>query len=242
MAIYENFVLESKLNELLETKLDSKTLMTVDTDLSESAGMIKKVNAYTYTGTVEDVAEGAGNTQVGSIAVATTPYEVLVSQQTAEYTDEQAMQDDKIVDYILEGSAKEMVNDFNAKFFTEIAKTTLGTTYAKDGALTYEDVVDAIATLDTEDESGLVLIINPAMKADLRKDADFMSAKAGEILFSGEIGSIAGCRVIVSAKCPEGTAYLYKQGAVTAFVKKESEIEQDRNITTRTNTIVTSTL
>ena len=49
-TVYSNFVLESKLKDLLTTKLNTKTLMTIDSSLAESAGMIKKINTYTYTG------------------------------------------------------------------------------------------------------------------------------------------------------------------------------------------------
>ena len=45
-TVYDNFVLESKLKDILTTKLDTKTLMTIDDSLTESAGMIKKINTY----------------------------------------------------------------------------------------------------------------------------------------------------------------------------------------------------
>ena len=51
-TVYENFIIESKLNDLLTTKLDAKTLMTIDNSLAESEGMIKKINKYTYTGEI----------------------------------------------------------------------------------------------------------------------------------------------------------------------------------------------
>ena len=63
-TVYDNFVLESKLKDLLTTKLDTKTLMTIDNSLTESAGMIKNINTYTYTGAVERLAKGAKNTQL----------------------------------------------------------------------------------------------------------------------------------------------------------------------------------
>lgn len=75
-TVYENFVLESKLKDILSTKLNTKTLMTIDNSLTESAGMIKKVNTYTYTGTVEKLAKGAKNTQRGAITYESTPYTV----------------------------------------------------------------------------------------------------------------------------------------------------------------------
>ena len=43
-TVYPNFVLESRLSDLLNTKLNTRSLMTIDDSLTESAGMIKKIN------------------------------------------------------------------------------------------------------------------------------------------------------------------------------------------------------
>ena len=57
---YENFILENKLSEILSTAIDINSYMTLDTTLVGDAGMVKKINVYTATGDVEDVAEGVG--------------------------------------------------------------------------------------------------------------------------------------------------------------------------------------
>lgn len=237
-TVYENFILESKLNDLLNTKLAAKSLMTVDASLAESAGMIKKINKYTYTGEVEAVAAGDANTKRGSITFETVPYEVAVYQQVADYTDEDAMQDNRVVDMILEGASTTMVNDLNTKFFAEQAKATLEQTYAKDGAISYDTVVDAISKMNLEDESGLFLVIGTDLKAAIRKDEDFKSKELGKVIADGAIGTLSGVPVIVSKLVPAGSAYLAHPSAITLFVKKESEVEQDRNAEKRTNTII----
>ena len=43
-TIYENFVLENKMEDLLTTAVDMNAYMTADTSLTENAGMKKKVN------------------------------------------------------------------------------------------------------------------------------------------------------------------------------------------------------
>ena len=125
----------------------------------------------------------------------------------------------------------------NTKYFAELAKATLTATYPKGGTLDYDSVVDAITEMDTEDESSLFLIIGNDLKAGLRKDADFKAAQQGQILFNGQIGSVAGIPVIVSKLVPAKTAYIADSKAVTLFVKKEGEVEQGRASGTRTNTI-----
>ena len=54
MTTYENFILENKMTDLVNTKLDARSLMTTDFSLAESAGLKKVVNKYTYSGAVED--------------------------------------------------------------------------------------------------------------------------------------------------------------------------------------------
>lgn len=232
---YENFVLENKLNNLLETKLNTRSLMTIDSELSTAPGLKKVINRYTFTGEVEKLAKGEGNTTGGVVSFTPVEYEVEVNQQKFEYYDEDFMTDPKIVDVGVEGSAITMVNDLNSKYFTELAKATL--THEFTGTFCYDHVVDSIELMNVEDESGLFLIIGNDLKAQIRKDPDFKSARQGEILFNGQIGSVSGVPVIVSKKTPKTTAFLATKEAVTLFTKKESEVEQERDADVRLNSI-----
>ena len=236
-TVYENFVLESKLKDILSTKLNTKTLMTIDNSLTESAGMIKKVNTYTYTGTVEKLAKGAKNTQRGAITYASTPYTVKVAQQVFDYYDEEFMQDPHVLDYGLEGAAQVMVNDMTADFFTEIAKATLSQTYTS-GQFSYDVVVDAIEKMNIEDESGLFLLVGNDLKAQIRKDADFKAKELGKVIADGAIGTLCGVPVIHSKAVPADTAYLATREAVTLFTKKDNEVEQERDGEERKNTVI----
>lgn len=236
-TVYDNFVLESKLKDILSTKLNTKTLMTIDNSLTESAGMIKKVNTYTYTGTVEKLAKGAKNTQRGAITYASTPYTVKVAQQVFDYYDEEFMQDPNVLDYGLEGAAQVMVNDMTADFFTEIAKATLSQTYTS-GQFSYDVVVDAISKMNIEDESGLFLLVGNDLKAQIRKDADFKAKELGKVIADGAIGTLCGVPVIHSKAVPADTAYLATREAVTLFTKKDNEVEQERDGEERKNTVI----
>ena len=236
-VVYKNFVLENKFKDILETKLDTIKFMTVDSDLQGVEGMKKTINTYTYEGAVEAVAEGAANTDRGSVTFAGKDYTVKVKQQVFDYTDEQAMKDSNVVEVGIKGSAIEMVNDLNNDFFTEIAKTS--TVHTHEGAFNYDVVVDAIEKMNIEDETGLFLIVGNDLKAAIRKDADFKASRLGEILYSGQIGDICGVPVAFSKKVPAKTAYLATKEAVTCFVKKQNEVEQDRDKEKRINTVIT---
>ena len=235
--VYENFVLENKFKDILATKLDTVKFMTVDSDLQGVEGMKKTINTYTYEGAVEAVAEGQANTERGKVTFVGQEYDVIVKQQVFDYTDEQAMKDKNVVEVGVKGSATEMVNDLNNDFFTEIAKTT--TLHSHSGAFNYDVVVDAIEKMNIEDEAGLFLLIGNDLKAQIRKDEDFKASRLGEMLYNGQIGDICGVPVAVSKKVPKNTAYLATKEAVTCFVKKQNEVEQDRQKEKRINTVIT---
>lgn len=237
-TIYENFVLENKLTDLLNTRLNTRALMTVDNSLTEAPGMIKKINTYTYTGAVEAVAKGAKNTTRGAVSFTASEYEVAVAQQVFDYADEEFMTDPMVVEMGMKGASTLMVNDMNTKYFAELAKATLSQTYAKNGKISYETVVDAIQKMNLENEAGLFLVIGTDLKADIRKDDDFKGAELGKIIFDGQIGTISGVPVIVSKLVPAKKAYLATKEAVTLYTKKDSEVEQARDAETRTNTVV----
>lgn len=240
-VLYSNFVLASEYKSILDTKLQVRSFMTIDDSLVENAGMVKKINKYVYAGEIEKVARGAKNTDSkrGKVTVTSSPYNVAVNQQVFDYTDEDVMTDPLVVNVGLKGMAEVTANDFTAAFFAETAKATLEQEYPKAG-LDYDSIVDAIAKMNLEDESGLFLIIDPATKAEIRKDADFKGARLGEIVFNGQIGSIAGIPVVVSKKAT--SPVLATKEAVTLFVKKENEIEQDRSKEERINTVIARTV
>lgn len=232
---YPNVVLENKLTDILNTKVNARALATIDMDLVENAGMKKRINKYVYSGEVEALGKGEGNSKTGAVTYTSEDYEVGVLQQKFRYQDEDIMTDPFILDAGMDGSATVMVNDLNEKVFAEFEKASTVSSY--EGNLSYDAVVDAIQEMNIEDESGLFLVIGTDKKAELRKDPDFKSAALGEIIFNGQIGSVAGIPVIVSKMVNEKAAILATRDAVTVFIKKDSEVEQERDADTRTNDI-----
>lgn len=230
-TVYANKVIEAKAKDLLTTSVNTRNLMTVDTELAQEAGMTKTINVYTYTGEAQELAAGEGNTNRGSITYEGKDYTVKMVQQAFDYQDEDFMKDNTIVDNMLKGANQVMVNKMASDFYTEAAKATLTQT----GAISYDTIVDAIAKLNVEDESGLFVIITPEQKAAIRKDVDYKAARMGEVVYNGQIGTVAGIPVIVSKAA--GNAYVMSKDAIKLFMKKDLEIEQERNADTRTNSV-----
>lgn len=229
---FENVVLQSQLNDVLETKINSRTLMAVDTDLAENAGMIKQINRYDYTGYVDTVAEGEGNTNTSTISHTPYNYKVNVYQQKFDVRDEEIMTDPKVLDFGVQAAADTMVNHLNGLFFSEIQKTVLDEDYAT--AISYDDIVDAIGKMNLEDETSLYILGGTDMRTALRKDDNFVAARQGEIIFSGHIGFLAGIPVIISKKVENGVVYVADKNAVRLFLKKDSEVAQERDEDHRT--------
>ena len=68
----------------------------------------------------------------------------------------------------------------------------------------YAGVVDAVDALQEEQATEKVIFVHPKQVTQLRKDAEFTSTDKypANVRMSGEIGSIAGCRVVPSKKVP----------------------------------------
>jgi TRAP-type uncharacterized transport system substrate-binding protein len=130
----------------------------------------------------------------------------------------------------------ELTNEMTKDFYAECAKCSKSVDAA---AISYEAIVDAIAEANLENEAELFVVIPNDKKAELRKDEDYKNARMGEVVYSGQVGTVAGIPVIAT----KGTnkAYVMTKDAVKLFMKKEVEVEQDRDIETKTNTVVLST-
>lgn len=242
-TVYSNKVIEAKAKDILSTKINARSMMTIDDSLVGTAGMIKTINTYTYTGTAEEVAAGAGNTSRGSIAYLGKDYTVKMVQQAFDYFDEDFMKDNVIVDMGIQGATSVMSNKMTSDFYAALATTGSGSTelvqkvtFPKGKEISYDAIVDAISALNVEDESGVFVIIPNAWKAALRKDADYKAARMGEVVYNGQVGTIAGIPV-VATKALTGKAYVLTKEAVTLFLKKDVEVEQDRDADKRKNSI-----
>lgn len=235
-TIYENFVLENKIEDMLTTAIDMNAFLTPDYSLAENAGMKKTVNTYVATGNVEDLAKGEGNNSANDITVSYTSKDYVVSttQGHLPYYDEEEMTDPMVVEVGLKGMADKMTNDLTSKAIGAMNEATLQFGITDWG---FNDFVDAIALYPYENENGLFCLINPKQKASIRKQlADDLKYSEG-FARTGYIGSVCGVPIISSKAVPENFAFLGTKEAVKCFVKKGVEIEQSRDADHRKNDI-----
>lgn len=232
-TVYANKVLEAKAKDLLLTSVNARSLMTIDSELAQTAGMTKTINVYEYNGTAEELGVGEGNTNRGSISYTGKDYEVKMVQQAFDYFDEDFLKDNTIVDNMVKGANQVMVNKMTTDFIAELEKANLSSSFTKFG---YEAIVDGISALNIEDESEVFVVIPNAFKAELRKDADYKAARMGEVVYNGQVGTICGIPVIAT-KALTDKAYVMTKEAVKLFIKKDVEVEQDRDADIRQNSV-----
>ncbi len=235
IATYENFVLENKMTDLVNTNVNVNALYTVDNSLESEAGLKKVVNKYTYSGAVEKLAKGAKNTVKGAVALVPTEYVVERYQQTFGYNDMDIMQDPYVLDVLTQGASDLMANEIREEYFAELAK--ISNTHEYD-VFNYDAVVDALLAIGREVESDLFLVMGLDAKAAIRKDADYKASRQGEILYTGQFGDICGVPCICSKLVPADTVYITAKDQVKFIVKKNGSVEQDRDIETKDNTVV----
>ena len=232
-TVYENVVLSNKINDILTTQIDLNNYMTIDTSMTESAGMKKVINTYTASGNVEELGMGEGNSTEITVSFTPTEYEVKTYQGKFAFYDEQEMTDPMVVDVGLEGSAKTMINTFTTKAIEEFKKATIVQSATAWG---FDVIVDAIAKMNLESEEGLFLLISPADQAKFRKALKDDLKYSEGFVRTGYIGSVCGVPVIVSKAVPAGTGFLATKEAVSVFIKKDTETEYERDADKRNNT------
>lgn len=236
-TVFENKVIEAKAKDLLSTSLNFRSLMTIDNTLAESEGMTKTINVYTYSGKVEKLADGEKNTVRGAISYSGKDYKVQRAQQVFDYSDSDFLKDSNVVDYSLKGANELMVNEMTADFIKEAQKASLE---AECATFSYEAIVDGAAKLRVEDETSLFVVAPTDWKAELRKDDDYKIARMGEVVYNGQTATVSGLPVIYSNALTD-EAYVMNTEAIKLFIKKDVEVEQDRDIETKINTVALTT-
>ena len=245
--------------DMISAKIQKKIVVApfakIDTTLVGVPGNTITVPKYGYIGDAEDVAEGVA---AGTVKLSTSSTTVTVKKamKAVELTDEA----------ILSGygnpvgeTNNQLAKAVAAKVDNDAMDALQGATLIYDGSaagISYNAIVDAVDLFDEEVNSEKVMFINPKQVTVLRKDANFISADkyTGRVILTGEIGTIANCRIVPSKKVP-----VVKVGdstkvdcyacpivklnndaeteddaaALTIYLKKDTSVETERNTLAR---------
>lgn len=235
--VFDNEVLEQKLENQLITRLDMNQFVTMDYQLSENPGMVKKIRTYVGTGDVEDLAMGVGNSVVIGAEFVESDYRVEVTQGTAIWYDEQQMADPKAIDKAIEHLGEALTNDVTKKVVGELRNATNSI-----ASLDFDGIVDAIAEFPDEENPGMYLLMNRKAYAALQKECKDELKYVEAFVRSGYVGHLAGVPIFVSKALDneeeKAEAYLASKDAITCFMKKGVQMETMRDPGTRSTAIV----
>lgn len=225
----------------------------IDDTLQGVPGDTITVPAYTYIGDASDVAEG------GEVAIE------KMTTSTRKATIKKAMKGIGLTDEAVLSGYGNPVGEANTQLAQAIAAKVdndcmdalQSASLIYDGSqaqISYNAIVDAVDLFEEEMGcSDKVLFIHPKQVTQLRKNPDFLSADkyTPGVSLTGEIGMIAGCRLVPSKKVPlaEGVyaCPIVKLEtdpevddeipALTIYRKREVNIETERKPKTRTTEI-----
>lgn len=234
LIVFDNEILEEKLENQLLTALDMNQYITVDTSLSATPGMKIEIHTYHGTGDVEDLAMGAGNTGEIGATYTTEVYEVGTTQGRVPYFDEQQMNDPTAVDKAIQHLSEQLTNDLTKKVVAELKKAS---NVKSNVSWDFPTIIRAIASMPGENHDGLFLLMNEVDGAELTVNLEDHLKYVEGAVRTGYIGSVAGVPVILTDAVEAGEAFLASKEAVTCYVKKGVEVEQERDANTRKNVV-----
>lgn len=233
---YPNKLIENKYESVLISDLQDSDFLTVDESLTNNAGDTVEIVTRSVEGDVEDVEIGGGNTEDITVTATVAPYRVKTKQGRFKYYDEEVQRDPMTVDAGIKGMAevarnawlKEAFGEYFKSYSKQIASSSIG----------FNDFADAVAMFGEKD-ADLRALVNPATVATLRKNLKDDLKYSEDFARNGYIGLVCGVPIMRSAAVPAGEVIICQKDAVTIFVKKNNEVEQERDANLRKNMVYT---
>lgn len=229
-------VLADMISAELENAIRFAPLARVDRTLEGRPGSTITVPKFKYIGDATDVEEGQ-EIDLELLETSTEDFTIKKAGKGVEITDEAVLSGygDPIGEagkQLLMAIANKVDNDVLTALDTTTLEYTAGTAWNLD------TISGAMDIFNDEDDEPMVLILNPKDASKLRKavasDWERASDLGDNIIVNGTYGGVLGAQVVRSKKVAEGTGYLVKQGALAIYMKRNVEIEDDRDILRKT--------
>lgn len=221
----------------LEKNIAFLPLADVDRTLVGRAGNTLTVPKYGYIGDATDVGEGE-DIPISQMSTTTTEVTVKKAGKGIELSDEAVLSG--YGDPLGEGTRQLGMSIGNAvdnDLGTQLKKATRSV--AVGGAeLTISSLFEGKAKFGEKINQPTVLIINSGQYAALANNITKIE-HLDKVLMSGTIGEIAGLQVVISDKLKATEAFLVQAGALGLLLKRDLEVESDRDIVAKT-TVVTA--
>ena len=255
MTSIQDLVNPKVMADMISAKIEKKIVVApfakVDDTLVGVAGDTIVVPQYSYIGDASDVAEGDA-VETTTLVTTTTEATIKKAMKAVELSDEA----------VLSGYGNpigETNNQLAAAIAAKVdndameALQTATTVYEADGAISYDNIIDAIDKFGEETNCQKVIFVHPSQLTQLRHDEDFISAEkyTGDVILSGEIGMIANTRIVPSKKVPLVSGKYVcpivkiendsetedETPALTIYLKRDTNVEMERQTLRRVTDI-----
>lgn len=228
-------VLADMIDKKLVDLMRFAPLATIDTTLQGAPGSIITLPAYSYIGDAATLGENSALTPV-ALTASTVTAAIHKLAKGVEITDEAMLSAyGDPVDEIARQLATSIASQMDNEMLGVLASIASGMTQSKAGAaVAPSDINLALEKFGEDiDMATKVVLVSPALYTALRTTTGWLPASeiAADRLVKGAVGEAFGCQVIISNKLTtSGAAYIVMPGALRYFLKRDTLIEQDRNI------------
>lgn len=256
-------VMADMISATLPKKIKFSPIAKIDTTLVGRPGDTITVPKYAYIGDAEDVAEGEAM-DTALLTASTTTVTVKKAGKAIELTDESLLSG--YGDPAGEG-ANQLSMSIASKVDNDCLDILYTAPLVYDGSagqIGYEGLVkaDAVFGDESDETKAKVVYIHPDQEQTIRLDGVFMDKnKYGlDLVMNGAIGKIAGMEVKKSKKvkkdesgnwlnpivilatedpneAPEADAFATEDAAITIYMKRDVEVESDRDILKKTTVV-----
>ncbi|HFR3225641.1 TPA: N4-gp56 family major capsid protein [Streptococcus suis] len=226
-------------------------LAYIERELVGKPGDTIEVAQWTYIGDAIEITEGEP-IPLDKLGNKTTKMTIKQAGKGVEITDKAVLVGlgDPIGEagyQIALAIANKIDNDF-------VAAAATATQYIAGAPVSVDNIDDALAVFEDEGEARYVALVNPKDAITLRKDAGKNWLAGSEIgadtIISGTFGEVSGVQIVRTKKVAQGKGYLIKispddtenehdqrYGAFVLNLKRDVEIESDRDIVKKTTVI-----
>lgn len=226
-------------------------LAYVERALVGQPGDTIEVPQWTYIGDATEITEGEP-IQIDKLGSKTTKMTIKQAGKGVEITDKAVLVG--LGDPIGEAAhqiALAIANKIDNDFVTVAATATQ---YIAGGPTTVNNIDEALAIFEDEEDCRYVALVNPKDAIKLRQNAGKEWLSGSEVgtnaVISGTFGEVSGAQIVRTKKVDPGKGYLIKispqdtenshdqrYGAFVLNLKRDVEIETDRDIVSKTTVI-----
>lgn len=226
-------------------------LAEIDYTLEGRAGNTLKFPVWRYVGDASTLSE-ASTLSVATLTASTASVTVHKIAQGVELTDEAILSGlgdpvGEAVSQITLAMASGIDNEMLATLNSDIGSTMTYKTASTALDPTDTDIIDALELFGEDIDGTKVVVVPPAVYTAMRKtgkdSGNWIPASelSAEIAIKGAVGEYQGCQVIVSNKLKASkNIYIIKPKALRLIMKREAQVETDRDILKFTNVITGS--